>query len=72
MRTLPQRHCNKTVDHNAHTVWSPVPLAPEFRCPGRHTPSRYAAPKPSPAQPSDPFAGIGESTEYDATRPGVS
>ena len=41
-------------------------------CPGRYTPRLYRAPDVPPAQPTDPFAGVDESTEYDATRPGVS
>ncbi len=71
MRTFPQPHCRRQDDHVAHE-WGWNGASWDHRCPGRHTPSRYAAPKPSPAQPSDPFAGIDESTEYDATRPGVS
>lgn len=71
MRTIPQKHCRNQSDHPAHTHGLGGQYGYRY-CPGRHTPSRYAAPKPSPAQPSDPFAGIDESTEYDATRPGVS
>lgn len=84
--TLPQRYCPNQADHPTHVEWSTVrtPIAgstvgavrdvmrPQFRCPGRHTPSLHRAPHPAPATPSDPFAGIDENTEYDATRPGAS
>lgn len=51
--------------------------APEFYgkpidTPTGHVWAGYAAPHASPTQPADPFAGIDESTEYDATRPAVS
>lgn len=58
-RTLSQKYCART---NQQT----------YRCAGRHTPSEHRTPHASPAQPADPFAGIDESTEYDATRPAVS
>ena len=72
---IEQKHCRLVTDHDAHG-WNGFPMnfaQPwEFRCPGRYTPSLHRAPHPSPAQPSDPFAGIDENTEYDATRPGAS
>ena len=80
MRTLPQRHCRNLSDHPAHDEtgarWDALRgrliHVRIYRCPGRYTPSAHRAPDPSPAQPSDPFAGIDESTEFDATRPAVS
>jgi hypothetical protein len=72
-RTLPQHHCPDRTDHSGH------PMSSDgrgnnigYRCPGRHTPSKYRAPHVSPAVPTDPFAGIDDSTEFDATRPAVS
>lgn len=35
----------------------------EKLCPGRHTPSNYRAPRPSPSVPSDPFFGIDDNEE---------
>lgn len=61
MRTIPQKHCTDTTDHVGHGFWWPRRADPQRewrRCPGRHTPSNYRAPDPSPAQPTDPFAGI--------------
>lgn len=71
--TIEQRHCTNTVDHARHGVT--VTKGGEvsgYVCPGRYTPSLHRAPAPSPAVPSDPFAGIDENTEHDATRPAVS
>ncbi len=70
-RSLPQKHCRDLTDHPAHDHgWNGASW--NHRCPGRHTPSAHRAPHPSPAVPSDPFAGIDENTEFDATRPAVS
>lgn len=72
---LPQKHCSDVTDHPAHphfTFRDKMPHATMMLCPGRHTPSLHRAPHPSPAAPSDPFAGIDENTEFDATRPGAS
>lgn len=72
--TIPQQHCRQTTDHPAHTHidGGAMMLDGLLRCPGRYTPSAHRAPDPSPAQPSDPFAGIDESTAFDASRPAVS
>jgi hypothetical protein len=75
-RSVPQKHCRNQADHQSH-LWSlPFGTAPvgelTANCPGRHTPSAHRAPHPSPSVPADPFAGIDESTEFDATRPAVS
>lgn len=71
--TIEQTYCPNQTDHPRHGVT--VTKRGEitgFVCPGRYTPSLHRAPAPSPAVPSDPFAGIDENTEYDATRPAVS
>jgi hypothetical protein len=31
---LPERSCYRARVHKAHTEWTPVPLVPEYRCPG--------------------------------------
>ena len=68
---IPPKYCQQTTDHTAHDhAWNGASW--NHRCPGRHTPRLYRAPEVGPAQPTDPFAGIDESTEYDATRPAVS
>lgn len=57
-RLLPQRHCLDVADHPGHTRYHGA--VPIDRCPGRHTPSNYRAPRPSPSVPTDPFSGIDE------------
>ena len=71
---IKQEYCRNTADHHRHgvTVTGQDGSVSGFVCPGRHTPSLHRAPRPSPTTPSDPFAGIDENTEYDATRPGAS
>lgn len=67
--TIRQRYCSDVTDHDGHD-WFELNLM--WLCPGRYTPSAHRMPHQSPAVPSDPFAGIDESTEFDATRPAVS
>jgi hypothetical protein len=69
---LRQAWCLDITDHSAHIVYRAgagvdphgeyaTYCTPLFRCPGRHTPSRYRAPDPQPEPgwtDDDPFAGL--------------
>lgn len=72
--TLPQGYCPDVTDHpGPHSFKRHIHFTSYwFRCPGRHTPSLHRMPGAEPTQPSDPFAGIDENTEADASRPAVS